>query len=93
MAAAHSSGELSIVSVVYEGYLTGREEKLIKELKISFPVLVAGSQFFEDLEIEAYPTAFLVDSSGVAVKKIVGPLDESTRRKLADETLDMRRAQ
>lgn len=86
----HESGVLPVISVVYKGYLSDDDERLIKELGITFPVLAADRSLFVDLGVEAFPTSFLVDPKGNAVRKIVGAMDKNTRQRLAEDAAGLR---
>ena len=66
-----NAGVLSIYDM--SGYYSEEEEvkeakDILSESKADFPVIVAGSDFHQQINVNAYPLSFLVDQNG----KIIG---------------------
>ncbi len=80
----HRSGRLQVVSLIYEpaGQEVGEGE--LRELGIEYPVYRARGGLLGKLGLVAFPTAYLVNSSGEAVESIVGTKDNSLLRRMAE---------
>ena len=87
----HASGELRMVSLIYDPDSAERADRL-EELGIDYPVYRADDALLDRLEVQAFPTAYLVGPGGAAVKRITGYKDEKVLQSLKDRAEELRRS-
>ncbi len=82
------SGQLQVVSLIYEPSEEQIGEKELQELCIEYPVYRIRDGLLNKLELVAFPTAYLVNSSGVATERIVGAKDNGVLKRITERTIE-----
>ncbi|HEU5074740.1 MAG TPA: TlpA disulfide reductase family protein [Polyangiaceae bacterium] len=62
----------ALVSIVADGHDRARLERFVREHRIQYPVLLGTRDLLESYKVEAFPTNYYVDGTGLLRDKTVG---------------------